>query len=243
MSPQLERGCRGKCGFYSKMGSVLLCTDVFPYTDEVQHLSVYTPVRASVSAWLKVFASACTETLFSSRLLHPHLHEGDVVVKKADSEGFKPHLLGNGTIDRGKDGAERQKWQGEARKREYAVIGKGNKRKPPVLDPCNLEICKCKSCIFAWQVHSKSQLDLTVYLLIWTVVLLSGRPGFRPLLEGASFSSLLKQEPQTHSAVLSLIILSDFLWRHSPSRINTALHCHYELTIAHYSTEKETVLE
>lgn len=36
-------------------------------------------------------------------------HEGDVVEKKADSGGFKPHLLGNETIDGAKEGAERQK--------------------------------------------------------------------------------------------------------------------------------------
>lgn len=49
------------------------------------------------------------ETLFSSRILHPHLHEGDAVEKRADSGGFKPHLLGNETIDGAKEGAERQK--------------------------------------------------------------------------------------------------------------------------------------
>lgn len=51
----------------------------------------------------------CTETLFSCRLLPPHLHEGDVVEKRADSGGFKPHLLGNETIDGAKEGGEREK--------------------------------------------------------------------------------------------------------------------------------------
>lgn len=49
------------------------------------------------------------QTLFSSRLLPPHLHEGDVVEERADSGGFKPHLLGNETIDGAKEGAERQR--------------------------------------------------------------------------------------------------------------------------------------
>lgn len=53
---------------------------------------------------------------FSSHLLPPHLHGGDVVEKKkrADSGGFKPRLLGNETIDGAKEGAERQEMTGRA---------------------------------------------------------------------------------------------------------------------------------
>ncbi len=75
------------------------------------HLTVFVCAHLSsrVCARLKVFASACTETVFSLRFLPPHLHEGDVVEKRADSGGFKPHLLVNDTIDGAKEGAERQK--------------------------------------------------------------------------------------------------------------------------------------
>lgn len=40
--------------------------------------------------------------------LPSHLHKGEVVEKRADSGGFKPHLLGNETIDGAKEGPERQ---------------------------------------------------------------------------------------------------------------------------------------
>lgn len=38
-----------------------------------------------------------------------HLHEGDVVEKRADSGGLKPHLLENETIDGANEGAKKQK--------------------------------------------------------------------------------------------------------------------------------------
>lgn len=62
----------------------------------------------SVCVLLKVFASAHSRTPSSPRLLPPHLHEGDVVEKRADSGGFKAHLLGSETIDGAKDGAVKQ---------------------------------------------------------------------------------------------------------------------------------------
>lgn len=71
-------------------------------------LCIY-PVCTPVCLIKGIFASARTKTLFPSHLLAPHLHEGDVVEKRADSGGFKPHLLGNETIDGAKEGAERQK--------------------------------------------------------------------------------------------------------------------------------------
>lgn len=49
------------------------------------------------------------DTVFFPVFCLLHLHEGDVVEKKADSGGFKPHLLGNETIDGAKEGAGRQK--------------------------------------------------------------------------------------------------------------------------------------
>ena len=51
----------------------------------------------------------CPRRCFLRLFLHPHLHEGDAVEKRADSGGFKPHLLGNETTDGVKVGAEKQK--------------------------------------------------------------------------------------------------------------------------------------
>lgn len=47
----------------------------------------------------------CFHSVFS----HPHMHDGDIVEKRADSGGFKPHLLGNETTDGVQEEAERQK--------------------------------------------------------------------------------------------------------------------------------------
>ena len=79
---------------------IVQCVSACPST-----CALFTP---SVCVLLKVFASAHSRTPSSPRLLPPHLHEGDVVEKRADSGGFKAHLLGNETIDGAKDGAEKQ---------------------------------------------------------------------------------------------------------------------------------------
>lgn len=84
--------------------SAPVCAHVFTFIP-----SLGLSVCLSVCARFKVFASVHTETLFSFHLLPPHLHEGDVVEKRADSGGFKPHLLVNGTFDGAKEEAERQK--------------------------------------------------------------------------------------------------------------------------------------
>lgn len=67
-------------------------------------------------------------TLFSSCLLHPHLHEGDAIEKRADSGGFKLHLLGNETIDGAKEGAEKSRNDREKRASENKQLGKRNER-------------------------------------------------------------------------------------------------------------------
>lgn len=74
----------------------------------------------------------CAKTLFSSHLLPPHLHEGDALEKRADVGGFKPHLLGDETIDGAKEGAERQR-------NKNKQLGKGNKRERRVFGSMQYE--------------------------------------------------------------------------------------------------------
>lgn len=125
----------------------------------------------------------------------------------------------------------------------------GNEKEVHVLDPCNMEIFKFQSCIYAQQVHLQPQLgsetelrlhsaymcrvELANVVFFWWQVWVQA-----PVeCEQPCCLSVLKRQTKTHSAVFpffKLTILSDLFRmriqqkKHSSPEINTsALHYHY----------------